>query len=73
MLATRSAVAWVTPLQGGPQITPPDTKKGALLSAKPWEVPLQRDVSAFSGGEILTKKDGLACFILFGYLFNLLK
>ncbi len=49
MLVTCSAVAWMTPLQGGPQITPPpDTKKGALPSAEPWEAPLQRAVSPFS-------------------------
>jgi hypothetical protein len=74
MLATCSAVAWVTSLQGGPQINPPpDTKKGALLSAEPWEVPLQRAVSPFLVGEILTAQDGLACFVLFNYLFSLLK
>ncbi len=48
-----------------------DTKKGALFSAESWEVPLQRAVSPFSGREILTARNRLACFILFNYLFSL--
>jgi hypothetical protein len=56
-----------------PNHPPPDTKKGALPSAEPWEVPLQGAVSPFSGGETLTAQDGSACFILFNYLFSLLK
>ncbi len=44
-----------------PNHPPPDAKKSALPSAEPWEVPLQRAVSPFSGGEILTAQDGLAC------------
>jgi hypothetical protein len=30
-------------------------------------------ISPISGGEILTAQGGLACFILFNYLFSLLK
>ncbi len=74
VLVTCSAVAWVTPLKWrSPNHPPPDTKMGALPSVEPWEVPLQRAVSPFSGGEILTAQDWSACFILFSYLFSLLK
>jgi hypothetical protein len=73
VLATCSAVAGVTPLQGDTPSPPPlDTKESALPSAKQWEVPLQRDVSPILGGGILTAQDGLACLIFFNYLFSLL-
>jgi hypothetical protein len=62
-----------TTARSSPNHHPPDTKKGALPSAEPWEMPLQRSVSPFSGGEVLTAQDGLACFILFNYHFSLLK
>ncbi len=58
VLATCSAVAGLTPLQGGPPSPPPDTKEVALPSAEPWEGPLQRAISPISGGGILSAQDG---------------
>jgi hypothetical protein len=71
VLATCSAVAGVTPLQGGPP-PPRPPRRVHLPIAEPWEVPLQRAVSPILGGGILTAQDGLGCFIFFNFLFSLL-